>query len=190
MFDKMIAQQTAKKKKLLDNFLEKHEAEYPFPEDVELIQNIDYMGDGRPCHFMDVYRPFIMHRIWKWNIHCFNFRICKQFRIASVRFSETIFLFKLFCFFYISSCNCIHLTIICLKHSWNSTRLSDKSSSHNTPFNFSHSLSSLSSICIFYTIFIYFQCFFIAFCTTASYNESNQFERNFYRREYHERRTF
>ena len=57
MFDKMIAQQTAKKKKLLDNFLEKHEAEYPFPEDVELIQNIDYMGDGRPCHFMDVYRP-------------------------------------------------------------------------------------------------------------------------------------
>lgn len=57
MFDKMIAQQTVKKKKLLDNFLEKHEAEYPFPENVELIQNIDYMGDGRPCHFMDVYRP-------------------------------------------------------------------------------------------------------------------------------------
>ena len=57
MFDKMIVQQTVKKKKLLDNFLEKHEAEYPFPENVELIQNIDYMGDGRSCHFMDVYRP-------------------------------------------------------------------------------------------------------------------------------------
>ena len=28
MFNKMIAQQTAKKEKLLDNFLKKHEAEY------------------------------------------------------------------------------------------------------------------------------------------------------------------
>ena len=53
----MIAQQTAKKEKLLDNFLKKHEAEYPFPEDVELICDIDYMGDGKPCHFMDIYRP-------------------------------------------------------------------------------------------------------------------------------------
>ena len=34
MFEKMIAQQTAKKVKLLDDFLKKHEAEYPFPEDV------------------------------------------------------------------------------------------------------------------------------------------------------------
>ena len=53
----MIAQQTAKKEKLLDNFLKKHEAEYLFPEDVELICDIDYMGDGKPCHFMDIYRP-------------------------------------------------------------------------------------------------------------------------------------
>ena len=44
MFEKMIAQQTAKKVKLLDDFLKKHEAEYPFPEDVELIRDIDYMG--------------------------------------------------------------------------------------------------------------------------------------------------
>ena len=51
MFNKMIAQQTAKKEKLLDNFLKKHEAEYPFPEDVELICDIYYMGDGKPCHF-------------------------------------------------------------------------------------------------------------------------------------------
>ena len=50
MFNKMIAQQTAKKEKLLDNFLKKHEAEYLFPEDVELICDIDYMGDGKPCH--------------------------------------------------------------------------------------------------------------------------------------------
>lgn len=57
MFNKMIAQQTAKKEKLLDNFLKKYEAEYPFPEDVELICDIDYMGDGKPCHFMDIYRP-------------------------------------------------------------------------------------------------------------------------------------
>lgn len=57
MFNKMIAQQTAKKEKLLDNFLKKHEAEYPFPEDVELICDIYYMGDGKPCHFMDIYRP-------------------------------------------------------------------------------------------------------------------------------------
>lgn len=27
------------------------------PEDVELICDIDYMGDGKPCHFMDIYRP-------------------------------------------------------------------------------------------------------------------------------------
>ena len=47
MFNKMIAQQTAKKEKLLDNFLKKHEAEYLFPEDVELICDIDYMGDGK-----------------------------------------------------------------------------------------------------------------------------------------------
>ena len=53
----MIAQQTAKKAKLLDKFLEKHEAQYPFPEDIELIQDVDYMGDGKPCHFMDIYRP-------------------------------------------------------------------------------------------------------------------------------------
>ena len=57
MFEKMIAQQTAKKAKLLDKFLEKHEAQYPFPEDIELIQDVDYMGDGKPCHFMDIYRP-------------------------------------------------------------------------------------------------------------------------------------
>ena len=54
MFNKMIAQQTAKKEKLLDNFLKKHEAEYPFPEDVELICDIDYMGDGKPCHFPEI----------------------------------------------------------------------------------------------------------------------------------------
>ena len=43
MFNKMIAQQTAKKEKLLDNFLKKHEAEYPFPEDVELICVISWI---------------------------------------------------------------------------------------------------------------------------------------------------
>ena len=37
----------AKKEKLLDNFLERHEAEHPFPEDVELIRDIDYMRDVR-----------------------------------------------------------------------------------------------------------------------------------------------
>ena len=47
MFNKMIAQQTAKKEKLLDNFLKKHEAEYPFPKDAELICDIDYMEDNR-----------------------------------------------------------------------------------------------------------------------------------------------
>lgn len=48
MFNKMIAQQTAKKEKLLDNFLKKHEAEYLFPEDVELICDIDYMEMESP----------------------------------------------------------------------------------------------------------------------------------------------
>ena len=51
MFNKMIAQQTAKKEKLLDNFLKKHEAEYPFPEDVELICDIDYMGRWKALSF-------------------------------------------------------------------------------------------------------------------------------------------
>ena len=57
MFEKMIAQQTAKKVKLLDDFLKKHEAEYPFPEDVELIRDIDYMGDGRALSFHGYLSP-------------------------------------------------------------------------------------------------------------------------------------
>lgn len=47
----MIAQQTAKKAKLLDKFLEKHEAQYPFPEDIELIQDVDYMGRWKALSF-------------------------------------------------------------------------------------------------------------------------------------------
>ena len=57
MFEKMIAQQTAKKAKLLDKFLEKHEAQYPFPEDIELIQDVDYMGDGKPLSLIHISEP-------------------------------------------------------------------------------------------------------------------------------------
>ena len=79
MFEKMIAQQTAKKAKLLDKFLEKHEAQYPFPEDIELIQDVDYMGDGKPCHLW----IFIVQKVIKEN-----------FQSCSICMEEVSFLAK------------------------------------------------------------------------------------------------
>lgn len=37
--------------------LARHDAANPFPEDVLLTADADYMGDGRPCHRMDIFRP-------------------------------------------------------------------------------------------------------------------------------------
>lgn len=57
MFEKMICEQTAKQAEQLEVWLNKRESEQTFPNDVELIENIDYMGDGEPCHRLDIYRP-------------------------------------------------------------------------------------------------------------------------------------
>lgn len=54
---KMIRSQTAKQEQQLESFLARHDAANPFPEDVLLTADADYMGDGRPCHRMDIFRP-------------------------------------------------------------------------------------------------------------------------------------
>ena len=57
MLKKMIRSQTAKQEQQLDSFLTRHDAANPFPEDVLLTADVDYMGDAQPCHRMDVFRP-------------------------------------------------------------------------------------------------------------------------------------
>lgn len=57
MFEKMIREQTAKQAEQLEAWLSKRESEQTFPDDVELIENIDYMGDGEKSHMLDIYRP-------------------------------------------------------------------------------------------------------------------------------------
>ena len=57
MLEKMIRSQTAKQEQQLEIFLARHDAANPFPEDVLLTADADYMGDGRPCHRMDIFRP-------------------------------------------------------------------------------------------------------------------------------------
>lgn len=78
MFEKMIAQQTAKKAKLLDKFLEKHEAQYPFPEDIELIQDVDYMMESPVILWI-----FIVQKVIKEN-----------FQSCSICMEEVSFLAK------------------------------------------------------------------------------------------------
>lgn len=57
MFEKMIRTRTAQQSQQLEDWLKKHSAEHPLPDDVEVRENIDYMGDGARFHMMDVYRP-------------------------------------------------------------------------------------------------------------------------------------
>ena len=57
VLEKMIKRETAKKAAALDGWMKKHDAANPFPPDVALTENVDYIGDGAPCHMMDVYRP-------------------------------------------------------------------------------------------------------------------------------------
>lgn len=57
MLEKMIRSQTAKQARQLDSFLARHDAANPFPEDVLLTADADYMGDALPCHRMDIFRP-------------------------------------------------------------------------------------------------------------------------------------
>ena len=55
MFEKMIETQTKKQEHKLERWMKKHDSEHPFPDDVVLHENIDYIGDGKACHMMDVY---------------------------------------------------------------------------------------------------------------------------------------
>lgn len=57
MWEGMVRKQTEKQAQTLDSWLEKHDREVPFPEGVRLHGDQDYMGDGKPCHRMDVYEP-------------------------------------------------------------------------------------------------------------------------------------
>ena len=57
MFEKMVRTQTAKQERTLEEWLRRHDSENPFPADVSLTKNIDYLGDGKACHRMDLYRP-------------------------------------------------------------------------------------------------------------------------------------
>jgi len=57
MLEGMVRKQTEKQAQTLDSWLEKHDREVPFPERVCLHGDQDYMGDGKPCHRMDVYEP-------------------------------------------------------------------------------------------------------------------------------------
>lgn len=57
MFEKMIREKTAQQSQQLEQWFSKHSAEHPLPDDVEVVRDIDYMGDGAKCHMMDVYRP-------------------------------------------------------------------------------------------------------------------------------------
>lgn len=57
MFEKMIKTQSAKQERALEEWLSRHDRANPFPTGIELIENMDYYGDGNHCHRMDLYRP-------------------------------------------------------------------------------------------------------------------------------------
>ena len=53
MLTKLIRTQTAKQEAQLENWLKTRTETIPFPADVRLYENLDYMGDGQMCHRMD-----------------------------------------------------------------------------------------------------------------------------------------
>ncbi len=57
MLENMVKKQTEKQERMLESWQEKHDRENPFPEDVRLTADVDYVGDGKPCHRIDIYRP-------------------------------------------------------------------------------------------------------------------------------------
>lgn len=57
MLEKIIEKQTAEQERTLERWMEKHSREVPFPEGVRVVENVDYLGDGAPCHRMDIYCP-------------------------------------------------------------------------------------------------------------------------------------
>lgn len=42
---------------MLENWMAKRSAEVHFPGNVEIIEDIPYLDDGKACHRMDIYRP-------------------------------------------------------------------------------------------------------------------------------------
>lgn len=57
MLEKMIRAQTAKQEKQLEQWQKKHDAANPFPDDVSLTENVEYIRDGEAYHRMDIYTP-------------------------------------------------------------------------------------------------------------------------------------
>ena len=58
MLEKMIKNETAKKAAALDRWMAKHDSAHPFPSDVTLTPDIDYIGDGAGCQH-DGYLPAV-----------------------------------------------------------------------------------------------------------------------------------
>ena len=46
MLEKMIRMQTAKQEKQLERWQKEHDAANPFPDDVSLTENVEYISDG------------------------------------------------------------------------------------------------------------------------------------------------
>lgn len=57
ILDGIIKKQVQAKAENLDRWLEKHNKEVPFPENVAEIQNIPYIQDQKTCHQMNIYYP-------------------------------------------------------------------------------------------------------------------------------------
>lgn len=57
MFRRLINAQAAKQADKLDNWLKEHDKKNPFPKDVWLTENVDYFGDGKAIHRMDIFYP-------------------------------------------------------------------------------------------------------------------------------------
>ncbi|MDD7670238.1 MAG: alpha/beta hydrolase [Ruminococcus sp.] len=55
MLEKMIRMQTAKQEKQLERWQKEHDAANPFPDDVSLTENVEYISDGKTYHRMDIY---------------------------------------------------------------------------------------------------------------------------------------
>ena len=55
--NKFVIRQLERVNTLLDRWMERRAKEIHFPGNVELLEDIPYLEDGRPCHRMDLYRP-------------------------------------------------------------------------------------------------------------------------------------
>lgn len=53
----VIRSQLAKVQRLYDRWMEKRAGQVPFPDTVEVIEDIPYRATGQDCHRLDIYRP-------------------------------------------------------------------------------------------------------------------------------------